>query len=108
MSRETPTLGAGRAHVYVTRAATLAYRDSEITAGWGVRPFEEARRVLMEHLLRAVPVPGDLRRWTFRTRSGEYVAYVVPDGDLLVVGNVSLAQDAPRVHCSGPPSEASP
>lgn len=110
------TLGDGRAHVYVTRNATLEW------IALTHQRFEEGRRELMLRLLSAEPVPGDSRRWTFRVglptlpehawrpelgpRIYSFVAYVVPDADLLVVGNVSLAQDAPRVHSSGLPSEA--
>jgi hypothetical protein len=114
----SPTLGGGHAHIYVTRAATLEF------CALTHLHFEESRRELTRLLLPAVPVPGERRRWTFRVgmppsldrqRWPELgpeiytlVAYVVSDGDLLVVANVSLAQDAPRVHSSGPPSEASP
>lgn len=118
---ENNTLGGGHAHVYVTRAATLEF------CALTHLNFEESRRELTRLLLHAMPVTGDRRRWTvevpgyhpgaFAASHGvnevfpshvTLVAYVVPDGDLLVVGNVSLAQDAPDAHYSGPPSEASP
>jgi hypothetical protein len=115
LARPCQTLGGGRAHIYVTRTATLEW------IALTHQRFEEGRRELMLRLLSAEPVLGDLRRWTFRVglptlperawqpglgpRIYSFVAYVVPDGDLLVVANVALAQDAPRVHSSGPPSD---
>ena len=78
------TLGADHVHVYVTRAATLSYQ--ELTC----LPFEEARRELTRLLLGALPM-RDVRRWAFTDGVHNLIAYVVPDGELLVVGSVSLA-----------------
>lgn len=123
------TLGAGRSHLFVTRAATLQFQELR-----GGGPFEEARRELTRLLLDARPVPGDARRWSFLlvfscacpgtaviirgTRRAMFhaegcpgaaparrvVAYVVPDGGLLLVASLSLAGDAPGAHIHGPPS----
>lgn len=99
------TLSGGHAHVYVTRTATLEF--CALTR----LHFEESRRALTRLLLHAEPVPGDRRRWTLRTEqpytaAGTFVAYVVPDGDLLVVGNVKpLAQDAQDAYGSAPPRD---
>lgn len=105
-----PTLGGGRTHVFVTRAALLAFQEAMKSLGASRSAFEETRRELTRLLLRATPVPGDRRRWTFTTGPGgpEYVAYVVPDGDLLLVADVRLAQDAPRAHIPSPPTDAPP
>lgn len=110
------TLGGGHAHVYVTRAATLEF--CALTR----LHFEESRRELTRLLLAAEPVPGDRRRWILRiglptsperARRPELgpelytlVAYVVPDGDLLVVANVKpLAQGAQYAYGSAPPPD---
>lgn len=115
MSR--PTLGGGRAHVFVTRHATLQFQA--VTR----QPFEEARRELTRRVLDAhriegessrlwefrvgVPLPADeLRRAVDPAGAALYTfhAYVRPDGPLLLVCSVTLAQDAPGVYREGPPS----
>lgn len=123
--RVPDTLGAGRPHIYVTRAATLSFQELRHL------PFEEARRELAHLLLDARPVPGDARRWSFLLRAPcvcpyhsvrgttraifhaegcpgarparRMVAYVVPEGGLLLVASVSLAESAPDAHLPGPP-----
>jgi hypothetical protein len=108
-------LGGGHAHVYVTRAAVLAFQRAFPL------PFEEARRELTRFLLLAAPYAP--RRWAFsvglprsmmdRLREADpapeilhFIAYVVPDGDLQVVAAIEqLARDAPRAHIPSPPLE---
>lgn len=96
MSTDVQTLGASRPHLFVTRAATLQYRELR------AQPFEEARQELTRLLLGAVPVAGDPRRWIaplgtgIGKRSGAaLIAYVVERDGLLLVASVSLAKDAP-------------
>jgi hypothetical protein len=113
---EDTTLGGGHAQIYVTRAAALEYQAFHRALGLDVLPFEQARRELTHLLLPAEPVPGDARRYTFhagmpipnpRKRPVLYtlVAYVVPDGELLVVGGISLAEDAPGAYTPIPPAK---
>lgn len=93
--RSSPTLGERDGLVYVTRRATLQYQALRRL------PFEEARRELTLLLLHAEQDPRNERNYLFRDfDTRRLLAYVVRDGALLLVGSVTLADDAPGAYGS--------
>lgn len=77
-----PLLTEPPRHLYVTRAATLAYQDLT-----GTR-FEEARRQLTERVLRATEDPAQPGTYLLDGVGPRVRAFTRPDGILLFVTKI--------------------
>lgn len=84
----TQTLGNSRLHLYVTRAATLAFQT------YSQQGFEAARRTLSELLLAARPHPPDPGVYLATALSADSAAqlraYVLEEGGLAVVTKLEV------------------
>jgi hypothetical protein len=82
------TLGGRGLHIYVTRAAAIAYQTLTRTQ------FETARRTLTERLIRATPHPRFDGWYLFDGEyAGKIMAYAQQEGNLLMIPKIKQADD---------------